>query len=214
MRFAFIGAVISRDCTTTGSGKSCLVVERPALRAANEFRRMGLLESGRDSYYPVLKFVGLPEKSTSFLFVWLMRVTRALPSVPRRYNSLLLKNVGEPYQPDQAYRCPCCHFKSLDERGGFSICPVCFGEDDGQDDPDADEVRGGPNASGSLTQARANFLKYKNSGDAPSKYVRDPLDVEPRQSATPGTSEDVFYPHVRSRVLRTGEPRPLGAYFR
>lgn len=55
------------------------------------------------------------------------------------------------------YACPCCRYLTLDERGGFDICQVCFWEDDGQDDPDADVVLGGPNGGLSLTEARANF---------------------------------------------------------
>jgi hypothetical protein len=42
---------------------------------------------------------------------------------------------------------------TLNERGGWEICAVCFWEDDGQDDHDADNVRGGPNGALSLTQA-------------------------------------------------------------
>ena len=57
-------------------------------------------------------------------------------------------------------RCPCCGCKTLGERGGYEICPVCFWEDDGQDDADADEVRGGPNGDLSLAQARANFRAF------------------------------------------------------
>ena len=33
--------------------------------------------------------------------------------------------------------CPCCGYLTLDERGGYEICPVCYWEDDGQDDHDA-----------------------------------------------------------------------------
>ncbi|HEV8111611.1 MAG TPA: CPCC family cysteine-rich protein [Planctomycetota bacterium] len=64
-------------------------------------------------------------------------------------------------------RCPCCLCQTLVERGGFEICPVCFWEDDGQDDYDADVVRGGPNGALSLTQARANYREF-GSCDAPS----------------------------------------------
>lgn len=39
----------------------------------------------------------------------------------------------------------------------FETCPVCCWEDDGQDDPHADEVWGGPNGRLSLTQARTNY---------------------------------------------------------
>ncbi|MGJ4859446.1 CPCC family cysteine-rich protein [Labrys sp. KB_33_2] len=67
-------------------------------------------------------------------------------------------------------RCPCCRYRTPGERGGYEVCPVCHWEDDGQDDHDADEVRGGPNGSLSLTQARRNF---EQSG------VSDPERFEP-----------------------------------
>jgi hypothetical protein len=46
--------------------------------------------------------------------------------------------------PGLPLRCPSCGCRTLGERDGFEICPVCFWEDDGQDDHDADVVRGGP----------------------------------------------------------------------
>ncbi|MEM7262048.1 MAG: CPCC family cysteine-rich protein [Planctomycetota bacterium] len=70
-------------------------------------------------------------------------------------------------------RCPCCFWKTLAERGGFEICPVCSWEDDGQDDHDADVVRGGPNGKLSLTQARSNYrscgacVRSPEPGEAP-----------------------------------------------
>jgi hypothetical protein len=61
------------------------------------------------------------------------------------------------------YRCPCCGCHTLEERGGDEICQVCFWHDDGQDDPDADEVWGGPNYELSLTQARKNYMSLLQS---------------------------------------------------
>jgi hypothetical protein len=75
-------------------------------------------------------------------------------------------------------RCPCCGCKTLDERGGFDICPVCFWEDDGQDDNDADVVRGGPNGSLSLTQARANYRRLGAADERRIKNVRPPEPEE------------------------------------
>jgi hypothetical protein len=39
---------------------------------------------------------------------------------------------GEPqvYEP-----CPCCNYRTLPERAGYDICPNCYWEDDGNDDP-------------------------------------------------------------------------------
>jgi hypothetical protein len=60
-------------------------------------------------------------------------------------------------RPRPQFRCPCCHHLTLIERGAFETCPVCCWEDDGQDDPHADEVWGGPNGRLSLARARANY---------------------------------------------------------
>ena len=55
---------------------------------------------------------------------------------------------------------------------------LCFWEDDGQDDRDADEVCGGPNGTLSLTEARASF---RNLGACETRFlnkVRRPLPDE------------------------------------
>lgn len=57
------------------------------------------------------------------------------------------------------YLCPCCGYPTLHGRSSFEICPLCNWEDDGQDDPYADEVWGGPNKGYSLTEARQNFRR-------------------------------------------------------
>ena len=57
------------------------------------------------------------------------------------------------------FRCPCCGLPYLRRRGRYEGCPVCLWVDDGQDDPNADEVWGGPNAKESLSSARANFAR-------------------------------------------------------
>lgn len=71
-----------------------------------------------------------------------------------------------------ALRCPCCGKRTLGERGGFEICAVCFWEDDGQDDADADVVRGGPNGTLSLTEARANYRRLGACEEAMVSCVR------------------------------------------
>ena len=66
----------------------------------------------------------------------------------------------EPEQDGFWYACPCCGYPTLTERGGYDICCLCNWEDDGQDDPQANEVWGGPNGRDSLAEARANFKQY------------------------------------------------------
>jgi hypothetical protein len=62
--------------------------------------------------------------------------------------------------------CPCCGYPTLRVRGESEICALCDWEDDGQDDADADEVRGGPNGDLSLTEARQNFADHWSMYDA------------------------------------------------
>lgn len=84
-------------------------------------------------------------------------------------------------QEDDHAPCPCCGRASLSERGQYDICKVCWWEDDGQDNAEADTVMGGPNHGVSLTQGRANFLLHGISDpkrddlraqqDPPDKYA-------------------------------------------
>lgn len=69
-------------------------------------------------------------------------------------------------------RCPCCGYRTISERGAYEICPVCFWEDDGQDDDDADQVLGGSNGSISLTEGRANFHEFGASQRKDLQHVR------------------------------------------
>src|SRR5687767_10862719 len=55
------------------------------------------------------------------------------------------------------FQCPCCDYFTLDERGGYDICPVCFWEDDGQDIDRPDE-HSGPNHM-TLREGRDNFRR-------------------------------------------------------
>jgi hypothetical protein len=80
------------------------------------------------------------------------------------------------------FHCRCCGHLTLASRDEFEICPVCFWEDDGQGDADADVVRGSPNGSLSLTQARANFRAFGACDQSMIQYVRAPRpDEQPRE---------------------------------
>jgi hypothetical protein len=63
-------------------------------------------------------------------------------------------------EPPRRTPCPCCGYPTLEERAAYEICCLCNWEDDGQDDPRADEVWGGPNGSYSLAAARQNFRHH------------------------------------------------------
>jgi hypothetical protein len=101
----------------------------------------------------------------------------------RRWFAAYLKtlegnSIVAPPQAGFSYRCPCCGFRTLPERGGFTICDVCFWEDDGQDDHDADVVRGGPNGILSLAAACRNFKVFGACEARMTPNVRPPRDDE------------------------------------
>jgi hypothetical protein len=88
------------------------------------------------------------------------------------------RSVFAPRREGMRYRCPCCHYKTLEERGGYDICEVCFWEDDGQDDQDADTQRSlSPNHM-SLTLARANYRRFGACQERLLPHVRPPLPEE------------------------------------
>ena len=78
---------------------------------------------------------------------------------------------GSEQSNEVRYACPCCGYPTLGSLGEFEICTLCCWEDDGQDDADADLVRGGPNHSFSLVEARENFERYS---------VKYPPDLDTR----------------------------------
>jgi hypothetical protein len=72
------------------------------------------------------------------------KIDRAEPWFDWYMRKLTTESVVDPPRDGVRFRCPCCGFRTLNERGGYDICPVCFWEDDGQDDADANTVCGGP----------------------------------------------------------------------
>jgi hypothetical protein len=75
-------------------------------------------------------------------------------------------------------RCQCCGYLTLKSPGVLELCPVCWWEDDGQDDSDVDSVRGTVNGFISLSEARTNYLRYGASHPNYVPYVRSPLNTE------------------------------------
>jgi Cysteine-rich CPCC len=88
------------------------------------------------------------------------------------------KSVFAPPQDGLRYRCPCCHYKTLEERGGYDICPVCFWEDDGQDNEDANTHRIFSPNHVSLTVARENYHRFGACEERSIHHVRSPLPEE------------------------------------
>ena len=76
------------------------------------------------------------------------------------------------------YRCPCCGLKTLEAPGALALCPVCWWEDDGQKDRDADEVRLTVNGALSLSEARAYYAQCGAAHPRFLSYVRKPQLAE------------------------------------
>jgi hypothetical protein len=63
-------------------------------------------------------------------------------------------------------QCCCCGYFSLEEKGTAEICPVCFWEDDGENDLD---MISNPNRM-TLRQGRDNFVKF---GACEKQFLQD-----------------------------------------
>src|SRR5690348_9315762 len=107
-----------------------------------------------------------------------MQVSSKMLDARRRwfelYSSRLAEAALAPQQEGVTYTCPCCGYPTLSERGGYEICPLCECEDDGQDDPRAAEIWGGPNGDYSLMEARTSFALHLT--------MYRPTDVRYKQS--------------------------------
>jgi hypothetical protein len=70
------------------------------------------------------------------------------------------------------FRCPCCGYKTLEAPEALALCPVCWWEDDGQEDKDASDVRLTVNGALSLDEARAHFAQCGAAHPRFLPYVR------------------------------------------
>jgi hypothetical protein len=73
--------------------------------------------------------------------------------------------------------CPCCHFRTLSDKRGLQICPVCYWQDDGQD-VSSPTARGGPHNLVTLSEARECFATVEASDLLWIGEVRPPLPNE------------------------------------
>ncbi len=76
------------------------------------------------------------------------------------------------------FRCPCCGYRTLKSAGALALCPVCWWEDDGQEDVDAAETRFTVNGLLSLNEARACFARCGAAHPRFLPYVRKPMATE------------------------------------
>ncbi len=76
------------------------------------------------------------------------------------------------------YRCPCCGYRTLETAGADELCPVCWWEDDGQEDENAAEVRLTVNGQLSLSEAREHFVLCGASHPRYVTFVRQPQTAE------------------------------------
>jgi hypothetical protein len=74
----------------------------------------------------------------------------------------------------EKFRCPCCGFRTLNAPDALALCPVCWWEDDGQDDPEASEIWLTVNGQLSLTEARINYLLCGAAHSRFLPWVRPP----------------------------------------
>lgn len=93
-----------------------------------------------------------PEDAADVILAWLGPASPTL----RRFLNVRAEGRGP-------YTCPCCGHRTLPERGSYELCSECGWEDDGQDDHDADAVRGGPNGPQSLSEARDEYVRRGGS---------------------------------------------------
>jgi hypothetical protein len=79
---------------------------------------------------------------------------------------------------DTRFRCPCCGYRTLSTPESLELCPVCWWEDDGQDDADATAVRLTVNGQLSLADARTHFVTCGAAHPRFLRHVRPPQVAE------------------------------------
>lgn len=103
-------------------------------------------------------------------------------SVPCALGRCLWRNPGRGKivhpNVEKLFRCPCCGCRTLAAPAVLELCPVCWWEDDGQEDEDAGEVRLTVNGHLSLAEARLHYAQCGAAHPRFLPYVRKPQAIE------------------------------------
>ncbi|EGO65281.1 CPCC family cysteine-rich protein [Acetonema longum] len=94
----------------------------------------------------------------------------------KRASQILNKEMRVEGEAEILFACPCCQYQTLEERGQYYICPVCFWEDDGNNQA---ERYSGPNHM-TLQEGKNNFSKFGAVTESLAKSIK--LDVKHRYS--------------------------------
>ncbi len=82
-------------------------------------------------------------------------------------NIISIANVVVEGNVEQMEKCPCCEYSTLENRGQYFICPVCFWEDDGSDELE----RYSPVNREYLKNARANFKSFGAMTESSKEFI-------------------------------------------
>ena len=112
------------------------------------------------------------------------------------------------------YPCPCCGYLTMDEPPGYySICPVCFWEDDALQLEFATTLAGGANAV-SLAEAQRNFAGFGASEERVRAHVRAPAaGVERDPTWRPIDSARDYFPDWQSPDPERAPEEPEDALY-
>ncbi|PTM54780.1 CPCC family cysteine-rich protein [Desmospora activa] len=86
-------------------------------------------------------------------------------------------------EEEKLMACPCFEYENLSERDQYEICPVCFWEDDGNDDT----TRYSPPNHLTLAEARENFKKVRAETKEPLRFIEP--DAKSRYYKTPKSNK-------------------------
>lgn len=115
-----------------------------------EFKAGDLLGSFDDSKYDCVLLLWLKDELKAVTNEFLIKSLKTNLNAIVKLNGELIELIP----------CPCCGYRTIDEPAIYDICHVCWWEDNGQDNENADMSLRGPNYGISLTKARYNFIKF------------------------------------------------------
>lgn len=126
------------------------------LRAELESGKNAPLDATLAKYDPLLRLAAM-QKTLGARNSWLQAQLSEL-------STLSVEVTGD---PEQMFECRCCGYLTLRERGGYEICPVCFWEDDGSEQPDRASA---PNHM-TLAEGRNNFARIGACSEDSLRHV-------------------------------------------